>query len=154
MTALGCDPAGTLTFVNALNATAATAGGSGDNTAANGAGIDLAGLPARFNGAAFAIRANATLAQGKKLTVTAKIQDSANGTTWADLVAAATVLTLVGGTGGTTEAGVGVIGGDLRTARRYVRVVVTPDLDATATDTASVDAVCVLSGADELPAAA
>lgn len=91
MTALGCDPAGTLTFVNALNATAATAGGTGDEDAANGAGIDLAGLPARFNGAAFVVRANATLAQGKKLTVSAKIQDSANGTTWADLVAAAPV---------------------------------------------------------------
>ena len=64
------------------------------------------------------------------------------------------MLTLTGDTGGSTEAGVGVVGADLRSARRYVRVVATPDLSAADTDTASIDAVAVLYGADELPVAA
>jgi hypothetical protein len=154
MTALGADTAATIHVVNALNATAATAGGDGDETAANGATIDLAGLGSRFNGAAFAVRANATLAESETLTLAAKIEDSADGSNWADLVASASVLTLTGGAGGSTEAGIGVVGVDLRSADRYIRVVATPDLSASGTDTASVDAVCVLTGGDVLPVTA
>lgn len=154
MTALAADIAALCHVVNALNATAATAGGTGDATAANGATIDLAATTTRYNSVAFLVRANATLAEGETLTLAAKIEDSADGSDWDDLVAAATVLTLAGATGGATEAGVGVLGADLRSARRYLRVVATPDLSAADTDTAGIDAVAILCGADELPVAA
>jgi hypothetical protein len=48
-----------------------------------------------------------------------------------------------GATGGSTEAGVKKYSVHLGKANRYIRLKYTPDLDATATDTASVGAIAV-----------
>ncbi|AUN31953.1 hypothetical protein [Niveispirillum cyanobacteriorum] len=131
----------------ALAATAATAGGSGDNTAANGATINVSTFPSgRQESVAFLIPARAVLAAAATLTVSAKIQTSDDGSGWVDVVAPTTVLTLTGGSGGTTETGVGKIGVSLEYCGTYVRVVVTPDLSAANTDTASVSSVAVFGG--------
>lgn len=139
--------------VYALAATNATAGGAGDATAANGATIDTTAFATRYNAVAFQIGARGTLGAAATLTVAAKIQTSANGSDWTDATAAATVLTLTGGAGGTTETGVGVVGLDLAFAQRYLRVVATPDLSAADTDTATIFGLAVFGGAEALPAA-
>ena len=136
----------------ALTPTSATAGGSGDNTAANGKSIDVTGFEAgRVESVAFLIGATATLAATKTLTVTAKIQTSDDGSTWTDAKAAATVLALTGATGGSTETGVGKIGVSLEYCGKYVRVVATPDLSASGTDTASIFGTAIFGGAYKKP---
>lgn len=124
----------------------ATAGGSGDATAVNGRSLDVTTLAAgKAESVAFLIAVKATLAATKTLTVAAKIQKSSDGTNWTD-VATATVLTLTGATGGSTEYGTGKIGVSLEYCAQYVRVVVTPDLSNTATDTAQLSGVAVFGG--------
>ncbi|MBP2302529.1 hypothetical protein J2850_005268 [Azospirillum picis] len=137
----------------ALPATSATAGGAGDGTAANGVTIDLTALPGgvRAESIAFLIGAKATLAATKTLTVAARILTSPDGSVWTEAVASASILVLTGGAGGTTEAGTGRIGISLEYCKQFVRMEVTPDLSATATDTASLFGLAVFGGADRLP---
>lgn len=130
----------------------ATAAGTGDNTATEGASIDPAALPCRFESVAFLLAATATLAATKTLTVSAKIEHYVDGA-WADLVAATTVLTLTGAAGGSTETGAGKIGVSLEYAEGPVRVSFTPNLSATATDTAAVQVLAVFGGAERMPVA-
>jgi len=130
---------------HALAVTAATAGGSGDATEVNGVTLDTAALSARPNSVLFVVDAKATLAATKSLTITANLQDSADGSNWADITDPAVILTLTSAAGG-TEVGVGTLGYDLSRARRYVRIQATPDLSATGTDTASICGVAVFGG--------
>ncbi len=139
------DLKGETTSLYALDETNATAGGTGDATAANGITLDLTAIadPASV---VFEVWARATLADTKSLTVAAKIEHAVTGSgDWADYVASSTILTLTS-SGGSTEKGVGRIGADLRQANRYIRVTVTPDLSATGTDTATLTAVAVFGG--------
>lgn len=147
------DPAAVSHGVYALASTSATAGGSGDATEVDGATIDTASLPARPNGVVFFVPVTATLAATKTLTITANLQDSANGSTWADITDPAVLLTLTGDTGGSTETGCVKLGYDLSRARQYVRIQATPDLNATGTDTAVMGAgTAVFTGLDTAPA--
>ncbi len=131
----------------------ATAGGSGDATAVTGLTIDrqALGLP---QSAQIAVLCQATLAATKTLSITAlKVEDSADGSTWADyMVLSAPGVVATGATGGSTESGQAAASVDLSSARRYVRVAFTPDLSATATDTATLLAAWVFGGFSSLPA--
>lgn len=121
------------------------AGGTGDNTEITGATINLASLAARPASVVFEVFGRGVLAATATLAIAAKIEYSADGSTnWTDLVASATVLTLTGGSGGTTELGVGRIGVDLiKENVNYIRIKMTPNLSAANTDTAEVSAVAV-----------
>ncbi|HTK34556.1 MAG TPA: hypothetical protein VL358_04610 [Caulobacteraceae bacterium] len=130
----------------AASAVAATAGGSGDATAAPGDSIDLTALPDRFESVAFAITAKSVLAATKTMTLTAKIETSADNSTWSDLLASATVILSTGAGGGSTEKAAAIIGASLENAQRYVRVNVTPDLSATGTDTTAIASTALFGG--------
>lgn len=145
MHSLSRDLAAILTPVYSGATVSATAGGTGDATAAPGDTIDLTALADRFESVAFAIKATATLAANKALTVTAKIETSADGTNWTDLTTSATVITL-SSVGGGTVTGAAVLGCSLEYASKDVRVNVTPDLTATGTDTAVVTHVALFGG--------
>jgi hypothetical protein len=134
--------------------TSLTAGGAGNAAAVNGYTIDLAGLRMPSN-ADIVFHMNADLSADKTLNLTAlKIQDSAagDGSDWADFAVLPAPGVVVTGTG--TVSGTFATGVSLSHARRYVRVVYTPDLTATATDTATVAAALTFAGFDELPAPA
>lgn len=148
MYALGRNVAAEILPKYAAASTSLTAAGGGDNTAVNGSAIDQTTFPCKAESIAFLIAALAVLTAAKTLVVTAKIQDSADNSTWADVVASATILTLTA-TG--TSSGAGRLGVDLNTCRRYVRVVFTPDLSATGTDTAVVQCIAILGGLQEVP---
>jgi hypothetical protein len=151
MVALGKNIAGTIHPVPALANSTATAAGTGDATEVNGITIDLQSYVQRYQSIEFLIACQATLAADKTLTVVGNLQDSADGSSWSDTLASATLLTLTGGSGGSTERGVARMGYDLTKCRRYVRCQVTPDLSATGTDTSVMQGLAVLAGADEIP---
>ena len=136
----------------AAASTAATAGGAGDATEVTGVIIDTATLQSRCESLCFTLAATATLAATKTLAVSAKIEtgDAANLSDASDLVAAATVLTLTGATGGSTETGTAKVGVSLEYAKRYVRIKFTPELSATGTDTAAIQSVALFGGASKL----
>jgi hypothetical protein len=135
----------------ALDPVSATAGGAGDGTEVDGLTIDQQSLPTKFNSVDFEIVAKAVLAEDKTLSVTGNLQDSADGSAWTDITTPATLLTLTGGSGGSTERGVARMGVDLTKYRRYVRCQVTPELSATATDTANLQGIAVFGGGQVLP---
>lgn len=149
--ALGRDLAYEVDAIHAIDVVAATAGGTGDATAANGQTIQKSTLAHRYECISFAIAAKGVLADTKTLEVSAKLQDSPNGSSWADVKDWGVVITLTGETGGTTERGEAIRSYELNRCRDYVRLVLTPNLSATGTDTASVQAVGLLSGADQRP---
>jgi hypothetical protein len=141
----------------ALNDTSLTAAGTGDNTLATGLAIDQMAysMPESIM---FVVAATAVLAATKTLTVAMKIQDSDDGSTWADLVTAnlgqgsnnsagSFVLTAVGSA---TYSGIGTVGVSMEYCRRYVRLAVTPDLNNTATDTARLQAIAVMASMAKL----
>lgn len=151
MASLGRDIESEILTKYALDSTDAVAGGTGDEDEVDGITIDKSALPSRALSASFVIGATATLAQTKTLVVTANLQDSADGSNWDDLTSPATILTLTGATGGSTETGTGRIGVDLTKARQYVRIQATPDLNATGTDTATIFGLAIFGGFQELP---
>lgn len=136
--------------------TAATAAGTGDNTAVTGVTIDRAACKMPLS-AVVAIAFSATLAATKKLFLKSVVVEHGDAS---DLSDAATYLTLedttgtavaTGATGGSTETGCKEYDIDLSGAKRYIRIKFTPDLDATATDTAALAAVLVVGGGSEVP---
>lgn len=139
-----------------------TAGGSGDATEVDGKTVDLLGLSAKFRSAVLvfgAVQASGDIANTKVCSVTANLQDSADGSTWTDftptgesavnIVSAQTIIT--GDGGATIISGTYAKAVDLSAARRYVRCQFTPDLSATGTDTATVQLTWVLGGGDQGP---
>lgn len=121
----------------------ATAAGTGDNTKVTGATVDRQG----FGSAAVSIAYTATLAATKTLSLAVEVQESDDGSTWgtATVLQAATVQA-TGQSGGSTETGVLKICDSYETRARYVRYNVTPDLNASGTDTASIAVTVVLGG--------
>lgn len=117
MHSLGRDFASEFEAKCALDSTNATAGGSGDATAANGVTLDQQGLATRYQSMAFVINAKAALTATKGITVAAKVQDSDNGSDWEDLVASTTVIDLESEAGGTVR-GTGKVGVDLTKGRQ------------------------------------
>lgn len=138
--------------------TAVTAGGAGDDTAVTGSTIDRAsfasGQPPLC--ADLQLAFSAVLAAAATLTLkTVKIQDSADGTNWADYFTFTDPgVVATGPGGGGTVPGVTRLGVNLSSARRYVRAVFTPDLSAAATDTANVVALMEFAGFDSIPSPA
>lgn len=130
-----------------------TAAGAGDNSAIAGADVNredfLSGL--------FLVVCRATLTATKKLSVVGTLQDAPdNGSgaagTYADVAAALQPSGVAGGAiGSIVSAGGGTVTTvfrhpvNLSSLRKFVRLNVTPDLDAGATDTAQV-LVCFVGG--------
>lgn len=140
-------------LVYASAAATATAGGTGDATTTTGVTIDRAGLS---NGslpksALFGAIYDATLASGATLSIGYAVQDSADGSTWADYQTAAGVVVGTGPSGGGAVKGSLNVQCDLQSARRYVRFNSKPDLSASGTDTAVTRSVAVMGGFDRLP---
>lgn len=133
--------------------TAATAGGSGDNTEVVGVTLDRAvlGFP---QSAVVAIPFTATLAAGATLSIAWDI-DEGNASNLSDaavLASAASAVVATGPAGGGTVTGTFEANVALSGAGRYVRLNFTPNLSAANTDTAALSAVMVFGGADRLPA--
>lgn len=134
---------------------AATAGGSGDATEVDGAWVDR--KPADrgpYHSAKLVIAYTATLAEGKKLSFAANIQDAtssggAGAADFGEALAATNVAT--GGSGGSTEVGTIELDFDLSDAKEFVRSQITPDLDATGTDTCAWRATWIFFGSDRGP---
>ncbi|GGW24012.1 hypothetical protein GCM10011452_09250 [Gemmobacter lanyuensis] len=133
--------------------TAATAGGSGDNTEVVGVILDRAalGFP---QSAVVAIPYTATLAAGATLAIAWDIDEGNNsGLSDADvLTSAAAAVVATGPAGGGTVTGTFEANVSLAGAGRYVRLNFTPNLSAANTDTAALSAVIVFGGSDRLPA--
>lgn len=129
-----------------------TAGGAGDATAVVGTAIQRTaiGLPMS---AALVIAYAATLAATKSLSIgSVVVQDSADGTTWANYQ----TFTDPGIVDTTTGASAGqvVLPVNLEGARDYIRAGFTPDLSNTGTDTATIVALFVFAGERLAPAVA
>ena len=135
---------------------AALAAGTGDATAKNGAIIDYLTLNHPLSGT-IVIPWTATLADTKSLNLVAKVVhgDIANLSDVADYAFGGAEVDFgivgTGDTGGTTEVGVARMDVDLSGIKRYFRLVVTPDLSASGTDTAEFAACFVLGGQDKAP---
>lgn len=130
-----------------------TAAGSGDATEVDGAWIDRRG----YNSIKVVIPYTATLAESETISVAANLQDASasDGTGAADFgTALSSTVQATGDTGGSTETGVVEMDFDVSGADRYVRIQFTPDLSASATDTAELAAVYVLAGSNENPVTA
>lgn len=141
-----------ITVVRAAANTAATAAGSGDNTAVTGAIIDRNAI-GNPQSAVLAIPFTATLAEGETLSIGYTVEEGqANDLSDVEtLQTAALAVVATGPSGGGTVTGTFEVNVPLMGAGRYVRANFTPDLSAGATDTAALSAVLVLGGADRLP---
>jgi hypothetical protein len=126
-----------------------TAAGTGDNTKVTGETVDTYASGQRGESAILAIFAHASLTATKVLTCAAEIQESEDGSSWDTAVSLFTATTVVSGTGeqfGQYEYGI-----KLKQRKRYIRVNVTPDLTAGATDTAAVLYGIVMGGCRQTP---
>lgn len=128
---------------------AVTAAGAGDNTEASGAWIDRGG----FESAKITIIGQTTLAEDETLAiVAANMQDASDssGTDAADYGTAyapsAETVTNTGGSGGSTEDVAIEFDVDLVGADEFVRFQVTPNMSASATDTATLQVAIHLGG--------
>jgi hypothetical protein len=101
--------------------------------------------------AIFGVLWEATLATGKTLSFGYAVQDSADGSTWADYQTATYAVVGTGSTAASVLGGAFQADVDLGSARRYVRFNYATDLSATQTDTAVARAVCAFGGFDRLP---
>lgn len=149
MNSLGRDLAQNVIILSALADTAITAGGGGDDTDANGISIDTISYP-KAEALTFAVQGNAVLAASQTLALPVRVQDSADGSSWADVtdpringVATASKTSAAGA--GTIQV-VTVVGVPMEYCRRYVRCVAKPNLSAGGTDTARLQGVAILSG--------
>jgi hypothetical protein len=132
----------------------AVAAGSGDATTVTGVTVDRFSLGAGSmpSVAAMGVAYEATLASGATIKFGYAVQDSADGSTWADYQTATYATANTGPTGGGAVSGVFDIGSvNLSSARRYIRLNYIPDLSAGATDTAVCRAIGFAAGFDRLP---
>lgn len=125
-----------------------TAAGAGDNTELVGSSINVAAIATRPPASVvFEIPVTATLGATQTCIVTGLIEKSVDGSAWLTLVPSATLLTLVGAAGGSTETGVARIGADLiQTGTNFIRFKATPDLNRADTDTMQVGAAVAVFG--------
>lgn len=148
----------------------ATAGGAGDATEASGPSIDRSQAGVAFaanNGSHLAqslslnLIASATLAAGKKCTYVLTLQHGilGDGSDWVDLPDAlqpggkadSVVLTITDGGGGGTSTGNFAFNLNLESLNRFLRVQVTPDLNAANTDTSFMTVSVNLHGFRNVP---
>lgn len=141
-----------ITVLRAAANTAATAAGTGDNTAVTGVIIDRNAIGSPQS-AVLAIPFTATLAAGETLSIGYTVQEGQTDdlTDAETLQAAALAVVATGPVGGGTVTGTFEVNVPLMGAGRYVRANFTPDLSAGATDVAALSAVLVFGGAERLP---
>ncbi|WP_370677635.1 hypothetical protein [Pleomorphomonas sp. PLEO] len=138
----------------AINKTA-TAAGTGDATEVDGAWVDRKPSDAgAFMSAKLVIAYTATLAATKTLAIAAQFRDAtdSSGTSaddYGDAIASTVVAT--GPAGGGTVTGTVEVDVDLAAAREFIQAQVTPDLNASGTDTVEWSAVLLLFGTDRQP---
>lgn len=145
------------------DSTAVTAGGAGDATAINGAWTDrsLGSVMGLAGSAKVIVGYKTTLAANKALLIAFKAQDAddGSGTNSADAGAdaypngaayASTAVKTDGGSGG-TYTGTVEFDVNLTGLRQFWRPVVTPDLNASGTDTATITSVVIMFGSDRGP---
>lgn len=132
--------------------TAIVAAGTGDATAVTGIVIDRAALKMPLN-AELTLAFTAVLAATKTLSLgTVKIQDSADGTNFADFLTFTDPgVVATGPAGGGTVNGQVSLPAHLAGARQYIRTAYTPDLSATSVDTAMIAETLTFAGFDRLP---
>lgn len=132
--------------------TAATAAGTGDNTAVIGAIIDRVAIGTPQS-AVLAIPFTATLGEDETLSIGYTVQEGQDSglSDAATLQTAALAVVATGPSGGGTVTGTFEVNVPLMAAGRYVRANFTPDLSASGTDTAALAAVLVFGGAERLP---
>lgn len=150
--AMGRDDAALLTPAFAKAEYSLTAGAGTDNVEQTCAALDLRdGFGTkRFGSATAIVAATATLAAAATLVISGIWEHSDDGGTYAEIGTDTVLLTLTGGTGGTTETGAGLLGCNLAEAKRFVRFKELPNLSASGTDTAKVSVVYVLSSPSAL----
>ncbi len=162
---IGAYIASVLAHTGAVNV---TAGGAGNAAAVTGAAIDLqaanlSALP--FQGdqspagnqplscvVVFPIKT--TLASGNTMSLAAILQTASDATNgpWTNVATKAATVVSTGVAGGGAQYPTVDFDVDLSGAKRYVQVVFTPTMGATATDTANVfPPVLILAGQAELP---
>jgi hypothetical protein len=145
---------GSLGSLKRLSAAAtAVAAGAGDATTVTGVTVNRAGfstgsMPLSL---ALSIAYEGVLATSKTLSIGYAVQDSADGSTWADYLTGTSVVA-TGSTATSAVAGELEVSVNLTSARQYVRANHAPDLSATQTDTAATRAVGFFAGFDRLPA--
>jgi hypothetical protein len=134
----------------AAAALAITAAAGQDGQAQTGVIIDRGDSDVKYSQfVTIAVPYSAVLAQGKKLFIKSAVLEHSAASDMsgaADLVVfedSTGTAIATGATGGSTEVGVKKYSAHLGAGLRYIRFKYTPDLDATATDTASVGAIAV-----------
>lgn len=128
----------------------ATAGGAGNGVVVTGPSIDRLASGSIPLNAEIMLAYSTTLAATKTLAFTAvSIQDSADNVTFAAYQAFTDPGVV--GTGAGTLTGVLKLSAALGSARRFIRLLFTPTLSNTATDTASAVALLNLAGFDRIP---
>lgn len=133
-------------------ASTAVAAGSGDATTVTGITIDRFGASSPMGVVNAGVAYEATLASGATLSIGYAMQDSADGTNFADYQTATYAVAATGPSGGGQVAGVFDLSSvNLSSARRYFRLNYRPDLSAAGTDTASFRAFGFGAGYDRLP---
>lgn len=137
----------------ALEEATIVAAAGNDNVAVNGAIIDLQALPQQYESVSLEIHWKTTLASGKTLSVSGKMQHGAasNLSDAADYLAALPV-TVVSTGAQTNKTGTTKLLFDLKGAKRYIRATVTADLSAGSVDTVLIGAKWVFGGPSEYPA--
>jgi len=128
--------------------------GTGDNTEIVGQGVNRAAKKYPRS-AVFAVAGSAVLASGETLTlknVSVEHDSASNFATTADLKTFADAVVATGPSGGGTVHFCKEYEADLSGAKQYVRLMATPDLSRTGTDTFNLSGVGVLGGQDVLPA--
>lgn len=130
-----------------------TAAGAGDATTVTGVTIDRFSFSngSMPRSALMGVLWEATLTTAKTLAIGYAVQDSADGSTWADYQTA-TYATVANGSSGLTPVGQFNVQVDLNSARRFVRFNFNPDLNNSATDTFVTRAAGFFGGFDRLPA--
>jgi hypothetical protein len=143
-----------------LNPVIVTAGAGTDGTQVNGTVIDRLGLGELYFSAKVIIPVYPNLTTGVEGTVISNAQDSATtvSTAFADFddKDGSTVNTLTLGATDSTAAFTTVseleYDLDISTAKRYIRIQVTPSMTSTATNTLDYAGILVFGGSDTLPA--
>lgn len=131
-----------------ISAGSLVAAGAGDATKVTGQTINRDG----YGSGVIAIAWSATLANTKTISFAVEVQESSDGSSWdtAVVLQAATVAKTADSS--TTFYGVVEIDENLTGRKQYVRYNITPDLNASGTDTAVWGATFVLGGANRMPA--
>lgn len=125
----------------------ATAGGTGDATKVTGEAVDLLG----FKSGVLAIAYTTTLAAGKKLSFAVEREGSADNSTFATAVEIQASTQAATSAAGGTVTGVVEIDLNFDPLKRYQKFNITPDLDATGTDTCAWRAIVICGGKDVNP---